>query len=278
MPRRYSAAMAGKYGRLSEHLRALQETVWRASFAEIEEVLGLDLPASARSHAAWWSNGGHSHARAWLDAGFKTSELDLSRQTVVFRRTLATGSREPIVRPARRRVAHARMSAERPVAGPSIAQKDTVLPLCGRDFAWVTEVELDAGPDGRPLEFMPQKNYAKADEKPLNRHGHGPFCRFSVPDLPACPGLYAVTVDRRLAYVGIATDLQRRWGSSGYAKIQPVNCYRGGQSTNCKINHAILLAVLEEQIVELWTRRDSDPRPLEGRLIRELDPPWNDQP
>ena len=79
MPWRYSAAMAGKYGRLCEHLRALQETEWRASFAEIEEVLGLDLPASARSHAAWWSNDdGHSQARAWLDAGFRTSELDTS--------------------------------------------------------------------------------------------------------------------------------------------------------------------------------------------------------
>ena len=156
--------------------------------------------------------------------------------------------------------------------------RDTVLPLCGRDFAWVTEVELDAGPDGRPLEFMPQKDYAKAEEKPLNRHGRGPFCRFSVPGLPECPGLYAVTVDRRLAYVGIATkSLRQRWGSSGYAEIHPVNCYRGGQSTNCKSNHAILLAVLEGQIVELWIRRDGDPRPLEARLIRELDPPWNSQ-
>jgi len=44
MPWRYSATMAGKYGRLCEHLRALQETEWRAGFAEIEEVLGLDLP------------------------------------------------------------------------------------------------------------------------------------------------------------------------------------------------------------------------------------------
>ena len=276
MPWRYSGVMAGKYGRLCEHLRALQETEWRASFAEIEEVLGLDLPASARSRAAWWSNGGHSQARAWLDAGFRTSELDISRRTVLFRRVVAAGSREPTVQPPRRRVVRPRKSNERLVAGPSIAQKDTVLPLCGRDFAWITEVELDAGPDGRPMEFMPQKDYAKSDEK-LNRHGHGPFCRFSVPDLPACPGLYAVTVDRRLAYVGIATNLRQRWGSQGYAKIQPANCYRRGQSTNCKINHAILLAVREGRIVELWTRLDNDPRPLEVRLIRELDPPWNSQ-
>lgn len=270
--------MAGRYGSLCEHLRALQETEWRASFAEVEEVLGFDLPASARSHAAWWSNGGHSHARAWLDAGFRTSELDISRRTLRFRRVVADRVHETTVQPARRRVARVRKSAERPVAGSSIVQKATVLLLCGHDFAWITEIEPDAGSDGRPLEFMPQKDYAKADEKPLNRHGHGPFCRFSMPDLPARPGLYAVTVDRRLAYVGIATkSLRRRWGSSGYAEIQPVNCYRDGQSTNCKINHAILLAVREGQIVELWIRQDSDPRPLEVRLICELDPPWNDQ-
>ena len=270
--------MAGRYGRLCEHLRALEDAEWRASFAGVEEVLGFDLPASARRHAAWWSNGGHSHAQAWLEAGFRTSELDISRQTVRFRRVVGDRSHEPTLQTARRRVARGRKSAERPVAGPSIAQKATVLPLCGHDFAWIAEIEPDAGLDGRPLEFMPQKNYAKADEKPLNRHGHGPFCRFSMPDLPACPGLYAVTVDRRLAYVGIATkSLRQRWGSSGYAEIQPVNCYRGGQSTNCKINHAILLAVREGKIVELWIRRASDPRSLEVRLIRELDPPWNDQ-
>ena len=121
MPWRYSGVMAGKYGRLCEHLRALQETEWRASFAEIEEVLGLDLPASARSHAAWWSNdGGHSQARAWLDAGFRTSESDTSRRTVLFRRVVADRSREPTVQPPRRRAARPRKRAERP-AGPSIA-------------------------------------------------------------------------------------------------------------------------------------------------------------
>ena len=125
---------------------------------------------------------------------------------------------------------------------------------------------------------MPQNDYVRVNEKPLNKHGRGPFCRFSIPCLPACPGLYAVTVDRRLTYIGIGKkSLRQRWGPSGYATIQPVNCYRGGQPTNCKINHAILLAVRNRQVVELWIRRESNPRPLEAHLIRELDPPWNDQ-
>ena len=151
-----------------------------------------------------------------------------------------------------------------------------MLPLCGHNFAWIAEIQPDARADGRPIEYMPQARYAKAKEKPLNKHGHGTFCRFHIPGLPAHPGLYAVTVDRWLAYVGIASgSLRQRW--VGYAEIQPANCYLRGQSTNCKINHAILLAVREGHVVELWIRREDNPRPLEIRLIRELGPPWNAQ-
>lgn len=40
------------------------------SFEEIEDVLGFSLPASASKHSAWWANGGHTQASAWLDAGW----------------------------------------------------------------------------------------------------------------------------------------------------------------------------------------------------------------
>lgn len=203
---------------------------------------------------------------------------DISARTVVPRRTGAEAPNEPPTRSTRRAVTHEGGRTDRPEGTP-IAQAATALSLCGQDFDWIAEVQPDAGADGRPFEYMPQNGYAKAKEKPLNKHGHGPFCRFSIAGLPAHPGLYAVTVDRCLAYVGIASrSLKQRWGFSGYAEIQPVNCYRGGQSTNCKINHEILLAVREGHVVELWIRRDSNPRPLERLLIRKLDPPWNDQP
>ena len=269
-------AMVGKYARLCECLRALKASKWQASFADIEDIVGADLPASARRYAAWWSNGGHSHARAWMDAGFETCDLSISARTVVFRRTGAKAPNKPTPQSTRRAVTYEDRRTDRPEGTP-IAQAATALPLCGRDFDWIAEVQPDAGADGRPCEYMPQNGYAKAKEKPLNKHGHGPFCRFSIAGLPAHSSLYAVTVDRSLVYVGITGDLRKRWGSSGYAKIQPANCYGDGQSTNCKINHEILLAAREGHVVELWTRRDSNLRPLERLLIRELDPPWNDQ-
>jgi hypothetical protein len=58
-------------------------------FDEIERVLGFKLPKSAYDYEAWWSNNavGHSHARAWLDAGWKTEDVDLAKRQVSFRRS-----------------------------------------------------------------------------------------------------------------------------------------------------------------------------------------------
>jgi hypothetical protein len=78
----------GKYDPLRDHLDGARESLLRLSFSDIERILGGTLPASARKHPAWSGNeeqgGMHSHARAWLDAGYRTQKLDLNAQTVEF--------------------------------------------------------------------------------------------------------------------------------------------------------------------------------------------------
>lgn len=78
----------GKYDALRKHLSSGSLTRWRASFAEIEGVLGFSLPRSAYTYPAWWSNDptGHSHTRSWVDAGWKTEAVDLQNQKVTFRK------------------------------------------------------------------------------------------------------------------------------------------------------------------------------------------------
>ena len=76
-----------KYAPLSDFLAAQPAPLVKLSFAQIERVVGAPLPASARRHCAWWANeriGTHSHARAWLDAGYKTRHLDVNGATVEF--------------------------------------------------------------------------------------------------------------------------------------------------------------------------------------------------
>jgi hypothetical protein len=79
-----------KYEPLKRHLEsASRQGALRLDFAKIEDVLGFALPRSAYAHQAWWSNtrAGHSHAAAWLDAGWKTAELDLAGRNVSFVKT-----------------------------------------------------------------------------------------------------------------------------------------------------------------------------------------------
>lgn len=80
------AAARGKYAPLHRRLVSLTGDIWRASFTEIEQVLGFGLPDSARLYPAWWSNGGgHSHALAWEAAGFQV-RVFLREEAALFTR------------------------------------------------------------------------------------------------------------------------------------------------------------------------------------------------
>jgi hypothetical protein len=84
-----------KYDPLKEKLLAAHGAELPMRFDEIERVLGFALPASARQYPAWWSNnvGTHVGARAWREAGWKTSRVDLGSEKVVFvRERIASGT------------------------------------------------------------------------------------------------------------------------------------------------------------------------------------------
>ena len=83
-------AARGKYRNLFAHLCDLQSHEWRATFREIESILGFSLPASARLYRPWWGNqrlgGGHSQALAWNVAGWETADVDMDAETLILRR------------------------------------------------------------------------------------------------------------------------------------------------------------------------------------------------
>jgi hypothetical protein len=73
-----------KYDPLKKHLAERSEPVVSLSFGEIERILGFSLPPSARKHRAFWANGGHLIASAWLDAGRRMTHVDLNAEAVDF--------------------------------------------------------------------------------------------------------------------------------------------------------------------------------------------------
>lgn len=77
-----------KYAPITEFLITEHSEKVRLAFDEVEAILGFDLPKSARDYQAWWANDRHhSQAKAWLEAGWQTENLNLAGRTVEFTRT-----------------------------------------------------------------------------------------------------------------------------------------------------------------------------------------------
>lgn len=60
----------------------------RLTFEDVEQIIRRGLPQSAYRHREWWSNNptGHSHARSWVEAGWRTENVDLENRVLVFSR------------------------------------------------------------------------------------------------------------------------------------------------------------------------------------------------
>lgn len=74
-----------KYDGLTEYLRAQPRIPFVVSFRQIEEIVGQELPASAAKHRPWWANRrGSPHANSWLNAGWKTADVQVEGRKLRF--------------------------------------------------------------------------------------------------------------------------------------------------------------------------------------------------
>ena len=150
------AASRGKYAPLYRRLLATVGPEWRVSFAELEAILGFDLPNSARLYRPWWSNqkhgAGHSHALAWSAAGWKTRSVDLEAETLVFERMeFSTGSAKHTVGSGGRRARPSKFDLDSlwpAISGRSWAPGFTV----SREQIYDESGRLTGGPQDEPAQ------------------------------------------------------------------------------------------------------------------------------
>ncbi|MDF3126422.1 HNH endonuclease [Rheinheimera sp. 1928-s] len=79
-----------KYIPLAEYLASQTSDFTQFTFPQIEELLGFNLPNSARLHSAWWANSrtndSHTWAHLWINSGWEVDSLDINTERVTFRR------------------------------------------------------------------------------------------------------------------------------------------------------------------------------------------------
>jgi CBS domain-containing protein len=65
-----------------------QKDLVKPSFAQIEEIIGGELPRSAYEHRAWWANDtvGHVQSQQWLDVGWRVASVNFTTQVIRFAR------------------------------------------------------------------------------------------------------------------------------------------------------------------------------------------------
>ncbi|MGC1466708.1 MAG: hypothetical protein WA792_13340, partial [Pseudolabrys sp.] len=86
-----------KYEPLGAYLKKQNKERVPMTFAEIEKVTGVTLPASAIKHRPWWSNNPDNSVmtKVWLDAGYESEQVDMAARTLVFHRMATAKAGEP---------------------------------------------------------------------------------------------------------------------------------------------------------------------------------------
>ena len=82
--------VSAKYRGLAEYLLSSNETRITLTYSQIEEILGFQLPATARKFKqSYWANTEtHSYSSSWLAVGYKT-RVDSNTYTVTFIKSLS---------------------------------------------------------------------------------------------------------------------------------------------------------------------------------------------
>ncbi len=99
-----------KYSPFSRYLlrRAKYTSRVTLRFAEIEGVIGDNLPFGALRTKEWWTNTLHtSQGQAWLNVGWKVQEVDLDKRTVTLARVAGVETKPRKRRKRRKKSAHA---------------------------------------------------------------------------------------------------------------------------------------------------------------------------
>jgi len=135
----------GKYEPLGAFLRDQRSQEVRLTFSEIEKITGAKLPPKAQHHRAWWSNNASNNVmtKVWLEAGYESSQVDMTARKLVFRRVAKAPDRAPAV---------AKKGERHPIFG---AMKDITRLVPGVDLTepadpgWADLVDRKYGPQVR---------------------------------------------------------------------------------------------------------------------------------
>jgi hypothetical protein len=113
----------------------------------------------------------------------------------------------------------------------------------------------------------------------LNKYGDAVYSQFWLANSHDFmkKGVYFYMLNDEIVYVGRCKDNMKKRINSGYGKVAPKNCFKDGQSTNCRLNSLITKEKSRVSLQLYALQDDVEIEELEKLLIHDLNPIWNIQ-
>lgn len=116
--------------------------------------------------------------------------------------------------------------------------------------------------------------YELDSEREIHQYGGEEFCRFSIDQKwKKISGVYVLIQEGDIIYIGQASDFYKRF--SQYGDIPEKGCYKGGRSTDCKINSMILKSYEEDKAIDLYFHETSRYDSVERALLANIPTKYN---
>ncbi len=150
---------------------------------------------------------------------------------------------------------------------------DKTITLNNYIFKFVNILNPECDLNGKIISYSPQERYNNKKQLPLNKNGEGSFCKFKLAIEPIS-GVYLWVADNQIIYIGEASNLSKRF-NMGYGNISPKNCFKNGQSTNCKMNKIVKEYYEKNILIEIYAYYTKEYKKIEKELIIKYSPKFN---
>lgn len=102
-----------------------------------------------------------------------------------------------------------------------------------------------------------------------NRYGDGPFCSFYIDLSGISEGVYVFCLDNEIQYIGESKNLNRQF-NDGFGRIEEINTTTNGRSTNCKLNHAILVEAQKGKFFSLFVFETKEHKEVKKEILKDF--------
>lgn len=103
------------------------------------------------------------------------------------------------------------------------------------------------------------------------------FCKFKLNEnIENIRGVYIWVVENEIKYIGETIRLKDRF-NTGYGIISPRNIFRGGQSTNCKMNRMVGKNIKNNHFIKIYFHKteQNNHKKIEKQLLSKYRPQYN---